>query len=122
MPEKKARQKLKDWVEKNPNGYLKQPFKQIAKQAGVSEGSVNWNLTQIIAKRDGILPSEVTTKREKQGFRQSPKTLPPEDVAEMRRLYYEEGKTFADIAHAIDCHEATVRKYSKQNTDEALKG
>ena len=118
MPEKSTREKLEDWVEKNPDGYLKQSFKQIGKEAGVSQGSVSYNLTQIIAKRDGILPSEVTAKREKHGFRQSPKQLPPEDVAEIHRLHHEEGYSSADIAHILNCHEVTVRKYIKAHEKE----
>ena len=118
MSEKSAREKLEDWVEKNPDGYKKRSQKQIANEAGVSQGSVSYNLKQIIAKRDGILPSEVTARREKQGFRQSPKQLTPEDVAEIHRLYYEKGYSSADIAHILNCHEVTVRKYIKAHEKE----
>lgn len=115
MPEKSTREKLEDWVEKYPDGYRKKSQKQIAKEAGVSQGSVSYNLTQIIAKRDGILPSEVTARREKQGFRQSPKQLTPEDVAEIHRLHYEEKYSPDDIAHVLNCHPVTVRKYIKEH-------
>ena len=92
-----AREKLEAWVEKNPDGYLKLPFKKIAEEAGVSEGSVNENLTMIIARRDGITPDEVTAKREAAGFRQSPWKVPPETAAEIQKLRTEEKLSITNI-------------------------
>ena len=115
MSEKIAQEKIEKWVEKSPNGYLKGSFAQIAKEIGVSSTSVGNHLERIIAKRDGVLPSEVTTRREKAGFRRSPKKLSPEDVAEIHRLHHKEGKKPKDIAYILGCSEKTVRKYIKEH-------
>ena len=63
MQKSPARDKLKKWVDKNPDGYLQKTLKQIAIEVGVSQTSVSNNLFRIIATRDGILPSEVMAKR-----------------------------------------------------------
>ena len=110
-----VREKLKAWVERNPDGYLKLTFKRISQEAGVSEGSVNGHLTKIIADRDGILPSEVTAKRVAAGFRQSPLELPPEKVEEIRKLHNQDKHNVADISYITKCCEPTVRKYIQQD-------
>ena len=112
---KTVREKLQAWVERNPDGYLKLTFKQIAKETGVSEGSVNGHLTKIIAERDGIFPSEVTAKRVAAGFRQSPLELPPEKVREIHKLHNQDKRSVADISYITKCCEVTVRKYIQQD-------
>lgn len=121
MSEKIAQEKIEKWVEKYPDGYLKGSFAQIAKEIGVSSTSVGNHLERIIAKRDGVLPSEVTARREKAGFRKSPQKRSPEDVAEMLRLHYEEGKKTKDIAYILGCSDKTARKYIKEYEDEILR-
>ena len=112
---KTVREKLQAWVERNPDGYLKLTFKQIAKETGVSEGSVNGHLTKIIATRDGILPSEVTARRVAAGLRQSPLELSSEKVQEIRKLHNQNKHNVTDISYITKCCEATVRKYIQQD-------
>ena len=108
---KNPRKKIKAWVEANPDGYLQKSFKQIAIETETSTTSVDWHLPEIIADRDGILPSEVMAKRIKAGFR--PRELSIETVAEMRRLHEEEGMSKRDIAYVLKIDIITVRKYLK---------
>ncbi|MXV82342.1 helix-turn-helix domain-containing protein [Candidatus Poribacteria bacterium] len=115
MSKKFAQEKIEKWVEKYPDGYLKGSFAQIAEEIGVSSTSVGNHLDRIIAKRDGVLPSEVTARREKAGFRRSPQKSSPEDVAEMHRLHSEEGKKPKDIAYILGCSEKTVRNHLKKH-------
>ena len=114
-PKMSVRQKIQAWVQKNPEGYLEKTFKQISKETGVSEGSVNGHLTKIIAERDGILPSDVTAKRVAEGFRQSPLELPEERVAQIRKLHDKDKRSVADISYITKCCEATVRKYLRRD-------
>lgn len=114
-PKMSVRQKIQAWVKKNPEGYLEKTFKQISKEAGVSEGSVNGHLTKIIAERDGIFPSDVTAKRMAEGFRQSPLELPEEKIAQIRKLHDKDKRSVADISYIMKCCEVTVRKYIQQD-------
>ena len=106
-----ARERIEAWVEANPDGYLQKSLQQVAIETGTSITSVDWHLPEIIADRDGILPSEVMARRVKAGFR--PRGLSIETVTEMRRLYDEEGMSKRDIAYLLKINIITVRKYLK---------
>lgn len=111
----KARERILDWVAKNPNGYREMTLDNIAKEAGVSKGSVVGHLFAIIADRDGCLPSEVAKRRAEAGFKQSPRRLSEQDIADIQRYYFDEGMWIRDIIYIMKVSEATVRKYLKED-------
>ena len=58
-----AEQKLRDWLANNPAGYYELPMKEIADQSNTSIAAVSQILPRLIAKHEGILPSEVKQRR-----------------------------------------------------------
>lgn len=63
-----AKEKLIRWLQEHPDDWLKESFKEIGKQSGVSATSVDRYLPELIAERDGIMPSAVMRQREEAGF------------------------------------------------------
>ena len=63
-----AKEKVSVWLEKNPDKCLTQSFPSIGKEIGLSASSVDRYLPELIADRDGILPSEILEMRAKAGF------------------------------------------------------
>jgi len=110
MPQ--ARQKVEEWVNQNPDGYLKHSLYEIAKRIGVSVPSVDRHLMEIIAARDECLPSEVIERRRQAGFRRSPKKMVESDVNDIRR-YHDEGLEIRDIVFITGYSIQTVRKHIK---------
>jgi len=63
------KEKISEWLENNPDGWLTQSFTSISKELdGVSSTSVDRYLPELVADRDGILPSQVMQKRREAGF------------------------------------------------------
>lgn len=104
--------KLKKWVEENPNGYLEMSFRQIAKEAGVSHSTVAKNIEKIIAERDGILPSQVKFKRREAGFTfiaSGDTKISDDQIRKIRELWdlkYDPD----DIAYIVKVDKRTVEK------------
>lgn len=111
----KARDKLKQWVAENPNGYLEMTLNEIAMSAGISKGSVVGHLYDIIADRDDCLPSDVQKRRDKAGFKQSPRGLSQAKIADIRRYYFDEGMAVKDIRYILKVSESTIRKYLQED-------
>ena len=63
-----AKEKLAVWLENNADKWITQSFASIAKEVGISATSVDRYLPELIADRDGMLPSEVLSKRQEAGF------------------------------------------------------
>lgn len=108
-----ARQKIETWVAENPDGYLTSSFARIANEIGVAAGSVDWHLPEIIADRDGCLPSDVMKKRAEAGFKRAPsRGISIEQIAAIRRVDAE-GTHPRDIAYSLGIHFNTVKKYTE---------
>lgn len=93
-----VKEKIRDWVKRNPHGYLQNSYKQIASQIGVAPGSVDKYLVDIIAERDNCLPSEVMEKRVAAGYKRSPRRISDQTRAEIRQLH-NEGHEVVDIRY-----------------------
>lgn len=109
----KAREKLEKWVEQNPDGYLEMSFRNIADKASVSHSTVDRNLLKIIAKRDGLIVSQVKFKREQAGFIQKKKgdqMLSDEQIKQIWELFNQKYDV-DDIAYIVDVDVRTVKKY-----------
>ena len=63
-----SKEKLKVWIDANPNGYKELSIAKIAKEADVSISTVQRNLTKMIAERDGISQDDVSAQRKAAGF------------------------------------------------------
>ena len=103
--------KLSDWVEENPDGYYHcARLSDIAKAIGVSSGSVV-NLTpQILAKREGMLPSEVIAKRKKLGSNRGNQLKLTQTQKKQICDMYNEGTEIIDIAYLMGCSIPRVDK------------
>lgn len=107
--------KLEKWVESNPDGYLNQPFSEIAAVAGVSTASVARNLPAVIARRDNILPSQVIEKRrEKFGGRS--RRLTQSQIEKIRKLNYKD-TPIIDIAYILGISPVMVKNILKNEAD-----
>ena len=58
-----AKQKIHEWLDKNPKGWLTANKADVARQTGLSRKSVNAYLTVCVAEREGGLPSEYEQRR-----------------------------------------------------------
>lgn len=117
MNEAKAR--LADWLEDNPDDWLTQSYTSIAKKSGVSATSVDRYLPELIADRDGIVPSEVLRQREKAGL-SSPKRAKV-DRAKIRQIIEENPDAhIRDIAYWAKCHPRIAKKVREEIDQEKL--
>ena len=96
--EPKAHNKMRDWVEKNPERWYTARYGDIHIETDVSFSTLYRYFPLIVAEFAQILPSEVKAKREEHGgtmpFRRE---LSDEEIAEIHQLY-DEGKSILDIA------------------------
>ena len=93
-----VKEKIQDWVKRNPHGYLQNSYQQMADQIGVSPRSVHRHLIDIISERDNCLPSEVMEKRVAAGYKRSPRRISDETQAEILQLHTE-GHESVDIRY-----------------------
>lgn len=114
-----ATDKLKHWVEANPEGYLEKSFRQIADEIGdISHSTVSKNLLRIIAERDGLIISQVRFKRQQAGFtftQAGEQKLSDEQIKkiyELWQLKYD----LEDIAFVVKVDKRTVEKYLTEVT------
>ena len=90
--------KIRQWVEKNPERWYTAKYEDIHVETGVSASSLYRYFPLIVAEVGNILPSEVIEKRqEHMGISQWRRELSDAEVAEIRRLY-DEGNSTLDIS------------------------
>jgi len=110
----KAKDKLKKWVDENPEGYLEMSFREIANEIGISHSTVDRNLIRIIAERDGLLPSQVKFKRSEAGFTfttAGDTKLSDEQINKIHELWNQGFYDLDDIAYIVKVDKRTVEKY-----------
>ena len=105
-----AKEKVAEWLQNNPDGWLTQSFESISKEIGnVSAASVDRYLPELIADRDDILPSQVIQKRQEAGM-----TYPRRskiDFQKVREII--ENNTDAplrDLVYLAKCSPNTIKK------------
>ena len=119
--EPKAHNKMRTWVEKNPERWYTAKYEDIHIETGVSFSTLYRYFPLIVAEFAQILPSEVKAKREEHGgtmpFRRE---LSDEEIAEMHQ-FYDEGKSILDIAFITGRSLAQIAKHKpkEENGDSA---
>lgn len=111
-----ARQRLANWLEENPDAWQTTTFTNIEKEAGVSLATVNNVLPELIAHRDGILPSEVMAIRKEHGIYRGCRNnkQPPPNIDHLKALMDEHNTTYyRDLAYLTGYNFKTVRKMLK---------
>ena len=115
MNEAKAR--LADWLEDNPDDWLTQSYASISKKSGVSATSVDRYLPELIADRDGIMPSEVLRQREEAGL-SSPGGVRM-DRAKIRQVIEDNPDAhIRDIAYLAKCDPRIAKKVREEMEEE----
>ena len=105
-----AAEKLQTWIDKHPEDYLEKSNKTISIEAGISPSSVQRHLPILIAKRDGILASEVVSKREVAGYKRGSKALTPQQIQTIQQ-HHDDGLSIIDIQQLTGHDERTIKKY-----------
>ena len=114
-----AKAKLADWLKDNPDSWLTQTYASIAKKSGVSATSIDRYLPELIADRDGIMPSEILRQREEAGL-SSPGGVKM-DRSKIRQLIEENPDThIRDIAYLAKCHPRIAKKVREEIEQEKL--
>ena len=114
-----AKARLAKWLKNNPSSWLTQSYVSIAKESGVSATSVDRYLPELIADRDGIMPSEVLQQREEAGVGY-PGGIKV-DRAKIRQIIKENpGAHIRDIAYLAKCHPRVARKVHEEMEQEKL--
>lgn len=121
-----TKEKIKKWIEENPEGYLEKSYETIADELGISPASVWRHLSNLIAERDESLPSEIKKKRENIGLRLTANKLSPDKIEEICKQHRENPHyKIEDIAYLLDYDVRTIQKYliigySKEHTPEEI--
>ena len=103
--------KMRDWVEKNPERWYTAKYEDIHDETDVSVPTLYRYFPLIVAEFAKILPSEVKAKRqEHMGISPWRRKLSDDEIAEIHRLY-DEGKPPADIAFITGRSLSQVEKY-----------
>ena len=107
-----VKETLVKWLEDNPEGW-KNTDVFIHQQTGVSTGSVNRYVPEIIAKRDGIMPSQVQELRQKEGS--IPSRRPKADPDKIRQVIAANPDApIRDLAFLADCSHGAVERVLKE--------
>ena len=107
-----AREKLVRWLEANPDTWLTQSYTSIGKEVGISSASVDRYLPELIADRDGIMPSEVLQQRKKAGLGNPGRSKANQD--KIRQVIADNpGAHVRDIAYLAKCHPRAVQRVLK---------
>ena len=119
-----VKETLVKWLENNPEGW-KNTDAFIHKETGVSTGSVNRYVPEIIAKRDGIMPSEVQELRQKEGG--IPSRRPRADANKIRQIITAHPNApVRDLAFLADCSHGAIERVLKEieaeNKEESRSG
>ncbi len=115
-----VKEKLEKWLKENPEGWLTESDQSISDQAGVSTGSVSRHLHMVVAKRNGVMPSEVRKQRqETRPISRRTKV----DLNKIREIIAANpDMPVCDLAFMADCSEATIERLLKaigHGTDES---
>ena len=119
--EPKAHNKMRTWVEKNPERWYTAKYEDVHIETGVSFSTLYRYFPMIVAEFAQILPSEVMKKREEHGgtmpFRRE---LSDEEIAEIHQLC-DEGKSILDIAFITGRSLSRIAKHKpkEENGDSA---
>ncbi len=114
---KTVRQKIEVWVEVNPDGWKTLTFSKIATEIGISAGSVDRHLPEVVADRDNIMPSEVMRIRVDNGLVQRPgrKRI---DMALIQKLIAEHGiDSPRDLAYLTGYHRESIKRALKRQKE-----
>ena len=107
-----VKETLVKWLEDNPEGW-KNTDAFIHQQTGVSTGSVNRYVPEIIAKRDGIMPSQVQELRQKEG--NIPSRRPKANPNKIRQVIAANPDApVRDLAFLADCSHGAVERVLKE--------
>lgn len=113
----RVRDRMEKWLEDNPEGWLTESDQSIAEQAKVAAGSVARHLHMIVAKREGIMPSEAR-KRRQEARPTSRRTKV--DLDEIRKVIKANPNTpICDLAYLADCPERTIERLLKAMNQES---
>lgn len=113
-----AREKLAKWLEVNPDTWLTQSYTSIGKEAGISSTSVDRYLPELIADRDGIMPSEVLKQRAEAGLSNPGRSKANQD--KIRKVIEENpGAHVRDLAYLAKCHPRAVQRVLKAIEEES---
>lgn len=106
-----VRDKLNEWLDTNPEGWLTESDQSIAQQAGVAAGSVARHLHMLVAKRENIMPSEARKQRQEARPISRRTTV---DLNKVRRIIAENPDAPpCDLAFIADCPESTIERLLK---------
>ncbi len=90
--------KIRKWVEKNPERWYTAKYEDIHVETGVSMSSLYRYFSLIVAEVGNILPSEVIENRQAEmGISPWRRKLSDAEIAEIHRLY-DEGNSSLDIS------------------------
>jgi hypothetical protein len=107
-----VKEMLVKWLEDNPDGWKNTDI-FIHKQTGVSTGSINRYVPEIIARRDGIMPSEVQELRQKEGS--IPSRRPKADPNKIRQIIAAHPSApVRDLAFLADCSHGAIERVLKE--------
>lgn len=111
-----------EWLEANPEKWSTKSFKSISEEAGVSVSSVDKYLPELVAEREGILPSEVIQKRKEAGMGHPRGSKV--DLQKVREIIENNPDApIRDLVYMAKCSQNTIRRILKkieeenQNTD-----
>jgi hypothetical protein len=106
---KSAREKVAEWLDNNPDKWLEQSFISIGKECDLTATSVDRHLPELIAERDGILPSEVMRQRKEAGLGFPGRSK--SDYDEIRKVIEENPNAdIRDIAFLAKCNPRAVKR------------
>lgn len=106
---------LRKWIQDNPNGYLEKSYKEISKETGVSEAYVSIIIPEVIADRDGCLPSEVMQKRYDIGH---PRRMSIPDNTRKRIVELSKTHNTRDVAYLTQVSRESVYRILKENQND----
>ena len=112
-----VKETLVKWLEDNPEGW-KNTDAFIHKETGVSTGSVNRYVPEIIAKRDGIMPSKVQELRRTEGNISARR--PKADADKIRQIIADNPNALVrDLAFLADCSHGAIERVLKEIEQES---
>lgn len=107
-----VKETLEKWLEDNPEGW-KNTDTFIHKETGVSTGSVNRYVPEIIAKRDGIMPSKVQELRQTEGNISARR--PKADTDKIRQIITDNPDApVRDLAFLANCSHGAIERVLKE--------
>ena len=110
--------KLRHWVENNPDRWWTAKYEDIRVEADVSIATLYLYFPLILAEAANILPSEVQAKREEHhGVSPWRRKLSDEEIAEIQRLH-DEGHSSLDIAFMTGRSLSQVEKHKPKKEEQ----